>query len=130
MRDTRRRACSIMLASAGLMPAAAAPPDSAAVIEGALGEARRRLALEEFLLKRMRGVGDHGISPSYLAEVEAAKARVFEAKALVLALEKLAAEFARPKPVTPAGPSPAPPAPAAAPGPSRPSNPDSLPPAG
>lgn len=106
MRDSRRKACMLLLASAGLLPTQApAALDGASrleVVRTALGEARTRLELERFLLRKLEGIGDSGISPSYLAEVDASKERIFEARALVLALERLERELLGP----PSTPSP------------------------
>lgn len=98
MRDSRRKACMLLLASAGLLPTQAqAALDGATrleVVRSALAEARQRLELERFLLRKLEGIGDSGISPSYMAEVDSAKKRIFEARALVLALERLEGELA------------------------------------
>lgn len=127
MRDSRRKACMLLLASAGLLPsqapAALAGGTRLEVVRSALSEARRRLELERFLLRKLESIGDAGISPSYPSEVEAAKGRIFEARALVLALERLERELAPPITPPPA-PSALPAAPDARPGtPSRPAPP-------
>lgn len=99
MRDTRKKACLLLLASAGLLPAARAATgpdqrlDRLMQVEEALKEGERRLRLEEFLLGRYQSIADPGISPTYLSELEAARKRVFEAKAMVLALKRLQAEL-------------------------------------
>lgn len=98
MRDTRKKACLLLLASAGLLPQqlSAGPDqrlDRLIQVEDALQEGQRRLRLEKFLLGRLESVADPGISPSYLEEVEQARKRVFEARAMVLALQRLQQEL-------------------------------------
>ncbi len=96
MRDSRKKACVLMLAAAGLLPHQLSASSSShhTRVKEALAESKRLLKLEEFLLKRVEAVGTPGISPTYNEELETTKQRVFEAKALVIALKRLEKQLA------------------------------------
>lgn len=95
MQRPGRSTCLLLLASSGLLPSPGLAEDPLAHqeeshlvrLERALSQAERTLSLERFLLRKLEGL-DAGYSPSYPAELQAARGRVFEAEAWLRALQR------------------------------------------
>ncbi len=133
MQRAGSRAGLLLLLSSGLVPGAQAGDPGATPatphrqrLEEALAVARRTLSIEEFMLAKLQGIGDPGLSPGYARERSAVEARVAEARAWVGALSRALAELTPapvPVPIRPPAPVPVPGSPEAprpAPAPLRP----------